>query len=94
MDDHKYVDFSFGIELTPKYYYKVSIFVMTLEKESRNFDHEEIFEGPDLIECRNNAIAYYYDQMRGIQKKGAFHNLLQVKSVARFLCNFEIILCF
>jgi hypothetical protein len=74
MNDHKYVDFYIGIELIPKYYYKVSINVITLEKINRNFDHVEIFEDPDLIKCRNNAIAYYYDQMRGINEKGTYHN--------------------
>ncbi len=74
MEDNNYVRLINEIEFNPKYYYKVTIFVNTLEKEMRSFDHEELFEGSNLIECRNKAISFYKEQIHGLSKGLKFHD--------------------
>ena len=51
------------------YYYRVDIFCTTFQKDAdktKPFSHSEIFQGADLLECRNNAFQYYDEKIRGI----------------------------
>lgn len=52
----------------PEYFYQVSEFVTTFEKDAnktKSFSHKEIFKDNDLLKARKEAMEYYNQRLQG-----------------------------
>jgi hypothetical protein len=43
--------------------------VFLTDFKNNSFDHEEEFKGINLLECRNKAIEYYNERLKGMPEK-------------------------
>ncbi len=59
----------------PYYFYRIIIFLSTERADNEKtepFHDYKDFENADLLTCRNEAIEYYKEVIRGIEKNGRF----------------------
>lgn len=55
--------------------YKVQIYMATFEEDAKDFEHVVEFKSDDVLISRAEAVKYFCETAKGIEKKGSFHGL-------------------